>query len=894
MRLLSITLLCGLCLVAVSAQAQFLSRDLRSQWANEVYENYGANGYRDYDFEEENRRFDIFGDLLIEGVDILEYSEVRRNAPGLIGSYEARTDGYRNFFQKLVIADEGFGRWSTRLIIGEHLRTMFTPMTLNIPNFNGIRWDGSSRKSRFSLIATHLRDPLEFEDDLQVRRVFGTGLVSGHWESQIGDLFKIGTTYVNAHRFDAEASTKLNGLKGDVPGVIQEGGLRRMFVFFTDDAPHDASPGATVRELTMYADDEVVEPLRVAIIDRMIERIPVTADRSNTVPLGPGDVQFLRRNGPWLQAVVEASNTNFFTVLLPTMARPVAPASSRVPLVANGTDVVFYEYEVPEGTRDVRFESVLSNDYSVDVVGGVQVPLFDSGTDYGDIFYDWNNTLRASGTPGNDANLQRVRFRYGFPTGLGILGLNFEAKILGSSLTGEFARSTRFLKIPTADGARHSRNSSMFSVNFQKPVTSYVDVGVEWFDVPSDYTTDFSVFRSSSLGFPVGGKAYERFALVEDNDDLDGWPDWMEQRDPLAFFTRSTNEGYGVFPGLDLDQDGRLDLNVGGNAFTPFLGYYVDPPELVYGDDFNNNGIVDLRENDNLPDYSYPLDDRGLHAFVEVKPTPRSQLRLGAYRMRQPTVGPSSKAGYLEGEYARAWQGLGAIRLAHRIKRVKDNIPNTVYQYVEEETLPNGLIRSSRYDLQRDVLQSRDSVDNLTHIETELSTLPDLNIANVFSFNHIDLRAPALDDPLMATPGTITHFSMVNKADYTWRWQRFKITPQFKHIFQRSKFPDREIADRQTRWIIPILRMDYQVGPNTDLKTGMQGLPFLAEKSFDPTSSERDFSRRTYTAFLQNRSNHRGYDLTILLGGYRTFTQYTNSQRPSLGYVEYFFKVFIG
>jgi hypothetical protein len=74
----------------------------------------------------------------------------------------------------------------------------------------------------------------------------------------------------------------------------------------------------------------------------------------------------------------------------------------------------------------------------------------------------------------------------------------------------------------------------------------------------------------------------------------------------------------------------------------------------------------------------------------------------------------------------------------------------------------------------------------------------------------------------------------------------------------------------------------------------MQGLPFLPETSFDPTSPERDFSRRTYTAFLQNRSNHRGYDLTILLGGYRTFTKYTNSQRPSLGYVEYFFKVFIG
>ena len=896
MRLFVTLRLCCLLLTAVSSEAQFLSRDTRALWANEVFENYGANGYRDYDFEEENRRFDIFGDLLIDGVDILEYNEVRRNAPGQVGSFEARTDGYNDFFQKLVVADEGFGRWSTRLIIGQHLRTSFTPMTLNIPNFNGIRWDGSSRKSRFSLIASHLTDPLVIDDvGLQERRVFGTSLVGGHWESQVGDLFKIGTTYVNAHRFDAEASAKLNGLKGDVPGVVQAGGLRRVFVFFTDDAPHDAVPGAAIHGLTMYADGAVVEELRVGRIDDILEKIPVGGG-SNTVPLNPGDVQYLRRSGPWLREVVEASRDDFFPQVLPGITQPVAAASSRAPLLANGTDVVFYEYELPEGVRDLRFEAVLANDYSVDVVGGIQVPLFDPGTDYDEIFYDWNNTVRARGTPGSDANLGRVNFQYGFPTGLGILGLNFEAKILGSNLQGEYARSTRFLKMPTAGGARHDRHGSTFYVNFHRPVTERAEIGFEWFDVPSDYTTDFSLFKSETLGDYIGGHHYDRFALVEDNDDLDAWPDWTEHGDPLGFYSasRSTEDGYGVFPGLDLNRDGRLDLNVGGNAFTPFLGYYVDPPELVYGDDFNNNGIVDLRENDNLPDYLYPLDHRGLHAFVSVTPTPRSQVRLAAYRTDQPILGPSNDANYLEGEYKRTWEGLGDIRLVHRAKWLKDNIQNTVYQFVEEQTLPSGRTSGERYELQPDLLQHRDSVDNLTHIEADLKTVPDLNIRNVFAFNHIDLSGPVSDDPLKATPGTITHFSMVNKADYTWHWERFQIISQFKHVFQRRKFPEREIPDSQTRWIIPILRMDYRVGPNTMLKTGVQGLPFFAERSLDPTSPERDFRRRTYTAFLQNRSNHRGYDLTLLFGGYRSFTNFTASQRPSLGFVEYFFKVFIG
>ena len=899
MRLLSLSFC--LFLSAFSSEAQFLSRDFRTQWANEVFENYGANGYRDYDFEGENRRFDIFGDLLIDGVDILEYSEVRRNAAGRIGSFEARSGGYNNFFQKLVIADEGFGRWSTRLIIGEHLRTAFTPMTLNLPNFNGIRWDGSSRKSRFSMVATHLRDPLKAPSSyvpsdafIEERRVFGTSLFGAHWESQIGDLLRIGTTYVNAHRFDGEASANLNGLKGDVPGVVQDGGLRRVFVFFTDDAPHDTAPGAAIYGVTMFADGERVEQLRVGRIERLLEHIPITSDRSNTIPLSPGDVEYIRRNGPWLPAVVGASNESFFAVLLDRISLESAPASGNAPLAANGTDLVFYEYEVPEATRDIRFEAILANDYSVDVVGGMQVPLFDSGTDYGDLFYDWNNTVRARGNPGSSSNLRRVNFRYGFPTGLGILGLDFEANILGSRLQGEFARSTRFLKMPTPGGGRHDRNSSTFYVNLLRPVNSQADVGIEWFDVPADYTTDFSIFRGSSLGHTVGGKVYERFALVEDNDDLDAWPDWTEHGDPLAFFTRSSGEGYGVFPGLDLNHDGILDLNVGGNAFTPFLGYYVDPPEVVFGDDFNNNGIADLRENDNLPDYLYPADHRGLHAFASVRPTARTKVRFGAYRIRQPTLGLSNDAGYLEGRYERTWEELGEIRLNHRVKWVQDDIRNTIYQFIETETLPSGLTRSSRYELEPDLLQRRDSVDNLTHFEAELKTIPDLNIRNVASFNHIDLGGPLLDDPLTAAPGTITHFAMVNMADYTWHLERFTIMPQFKHVFQRSKFPERAIADRQTRWIIPILRIDCRIGPHTDLKTGVQGLPFLPEKSLDPTSPERDFRRRTYTAFLQNRSNHRGYDLALLFGGYRTFTSFTGSQRPSVGFVEYFFKVFIG
>ena len=78
---------------------------------------------------------------------------------------------------------------------------------------------------------------------------------------------------------------------------------------------------------------------------------------------------------------------------------------------------------------DIEFEALLANDYSVDVVGSVQVPFLASGDE--DFYYDWHHALRAEGHPSNRSNLRQVRFGYGFPTGLSIMGLDFEAQILG-------------------------------------------------------------------------------------------------------------------------------------------------------------------------------------------------------------------------------------------------------------------------------------------------------------------------------------------------------------------------------------------------------------------------------------------------------------------------------
>ncbi|MDP7620043.1 MAG: hypothetical protein QF652_07365, partial [Dehalococcoidia bacterium] len=790
-----------LCLVSVAPSAgQFLSRDFRELWRNEVFENYGAGGYRDYDFDQENRRFDRFGDLIIDGVDVINLSETRRDAPGIRGSFESRNARYDRFFDKLIIANEGFGPWSTRLIVGDHISTFFTPMTLNLPSFQGIRWDGASNSNRFSIISSHVTDPVivpsgaAVDQDFEERRIFGTSILAGHWESQIGSAFKVGTTYANIHRFDSEAGVQVDGLRGSVPRVMHDG-VRRLYVFFSDDDPEDRSPGAGVYSLTAFVDDTPLEPVRVGVVENLLQRIPVTPDLTSTILLQDNEVTYLRQNRAWLRSVIEASNTPFFLAILDGITRNVPAAAPSSPLRADGDDVIYYEFEIPDSVRSLTFDSAVSDDYSIDVAAAVRVPVLSTRDD--DFYYDWYNAARAEGTPRGGSNLQRVQFQYGFPTALSLLGVNFESHFLGFDIGGEYARSMRHFRAPSAGGKRFRRQADTYYVQAGRDLTARFRAGFELFDVPHDYETGFSAFQRSGVGPTLGGRLYRPVQLVADNDDLDQWPDEIEHNDPLAPFFRASGAGNGVFPGLDPDNDGVLDFNIdnsgGVDAFQPFLGYEAEPPELVYGDDFNNNGQADFRENDNLPDYIYPADHRGWHAFLSLEPTARTLVRAGRYRVRQEAIGRHSYTDYMEGQYRREWPGLGFLRLNQRFKRLEDDVPDHVYS-------------PGTYALRRDLLQGRDSFNSLTYLEWGLRPTQALDVRNILSLDFTDLDGDVLSDPLFTRPGTVSRIAVVSKAKYTWNWSRLSLSPQFKHIYQRDKFPERGIPDRQRRWIMPILR----------------------------------------------------------------------------------------
>ena len=198
---------------------------------------------------------------------------------------------------------------------------------------------------------------------------------------------------------------------------------------------------------------------------------------------------------------------------------------------------------------------------------------------------------------------------------------------------------------------------------------------------------------------------------------------------------------------------------------------------MVYGDDFDNNGMVDYRENDNLPDYAYPLDHRGFHTYGTVEVSRRTQLKTGLYRVRQPVMGGRNHTEYVEGQYRRDWPGLGYLRLNHRVKWMEDDIRNTVYNI--------GSVGSLRPDR----LGSRDTVSNYTFFETGLMAVPDVNLRNIITFGFSELEGDPVVDPFITRPGRYTGVTVMNKVDYTWRRGRLTVRPQFKHIYYRSTSP---------------------------------------------------------------------------------------------------------
>ena len=81
----------------------------------------------------------------------------RRPGAGLVrsdradGSFAFRNlDVFRNRFRLLAIGSDSYKGLNFRLTTGTQVRTRFTPLTLELPLFSGVRLDAATAKNRFT------------------------------------------------------------------------------------------------------------------------------------------------------------------------------------------------------------------------------------------------------------------------------------------------------------------------------------------------------------------------------------------------------------------------------------------------------------------------------------------------------------------------------------------------------------------------------------------------------------------------------------------------------------------------------------------------------------------------------------------------------------------------
>ncbi|MEO8399688.1 MAG: hypothetical protein ABI550_07735, partial [Ignavibacteriaceae bacterium] len=346
-----------------------------------------------------------------------------------------------------------------------------------------------------------------------------------------------------------------------------------------------------------------------------------------------------------------------------------------------------------------------------------------------------------------------------------------------------------------------------------------------------------------------------------------------------------------------------------------FLTYYADPPSFDYGDDWNNNGVIDEQENDILPDYPYEPDINGYHIFSTLELLQGFKFSLGKINEKAIARGGINDVNYLKSEYYASTPKFGAIRLFYVLKQVQDNIANNGYQF-------KGVITAFDPfpDFVQDPLNYRNSLVNSMYVGTKYTQVPNLNIENnvrvelnkQFSIGERS-RAFLPEARLLGdqVPGRIVFWGIVNKIDYTFSLLNgaLKLSPQLKIRTEKTTKNSEELNRsssldiiKHQQEIIPIFRVDYNLTENTALRFGVQGFTFFKLTDFflyrirnfkDNSDSQ---NRSTIAVSISNLSQYNGYNIVIDFGFKNTTIDFLRPEDRIKGNQEstLFFNVYAG
>ncbi len=644
-----------MCLLFCSTMlyGQFINRD---EYKNDLgYQNYSGRNYENYVVQFNKRKiYDNFGNFLVDGLSIYDLGETQDPIDG--SSRALKSKYYNLWFNNLLIGNDSYGGFTSRIMLGEAIRTKFTSLTLDRARFNGIRWDASTNKYRGTALASRISDPIRVNFEgmglanavLRIRD-WSTYLMGGHFETDIGDVLTIGATYVNQHQIHSSINSSESSLKGDVANGIP----RVIFIRVKDDSPLDLS-GPIV-----YGVPKVIINGNEYATKNINGRSP---DRNNTNLNNP--IQY------WIfYDALSASNFEIDNYLYTYGAAPRPTAGGLVtdihtsysqyaaefgnkpvpnfPVELRGRKTITFAFIMPYGVEDAKFSYLLANDYAMDAAHDwvlrsdkyvdetPSINHYDSLTLTG-IPTPFFTVVRAQGNVQDASNKKWVTYTYGLNSGMAVYGMNMKFSWNGFDIEGEYNNSATYSKYPLLSAQHKEEKGVAYYLRGTKTI-GRLTLGGEVYRIEPTYSTSlnmytlensyFSVLTSArtidytppDMSFSYGvnsagninslgpenilpGGAY--YSLVDDNDDNDRWEDgfYFYNATPALF----ANNSDVLHPDSREVHPYNLGYRQNINELSGFNDIIRKPDTGIFpGKDKDRDGIPDDDRNSNgRPDYA--------------------------------------------------------------------------------------------------------------------------------------------------------------------------------------------------------------------------------------------------------------------------------------------------
>jgi hypothetical protein len=690
------------------------NHDLYKRWGYDFYEmedRYESYAFRDFEayniLEERRQRwsYNEFGDRIAKMPTSFTLWQERYSGDNTMWvrpPYEYINAMSTGKIDGVWVAEESTDDWSMALVAAGALRKEFTPLTLSLPNINGIALEIHSTNTQVSLVTSSLLgmhdmwgEDIQTPEDMTGHRISKTGgvmLRGGNIRRKFGAL-TLGATYAN------EYSVQGNREDGDEWfGTVNNYSPTPIYVLlrFLDDSPGDGEGGPIVYDVRLQVDGRDRPDLIPTVFSDNTLFDKTTAMTSNryTGYLTPLGTAFT--NSP----VNDHMNTDYDIGILPkyidylsvhdlTRGYNASGIISDInldnatsyfqeteyrgePLAANGTEALVFMWDLMSVTTNVsRVRAVVqvANDYRIQTSfmmttkeEGGRDTTSDPKSHYRSLY--WRNAAQAEGNIRDGSNYTTVKLDFGYQVAAMTYGVNAQYNHLGFKISGEFVTNENHFMyadgtpgtgnptyaihgLPAREGHRFTERDHAYYVTAEKDWDRF-GFGVEVFKMGKFYRPylDFyadaynNKFALSDFGTSPRN-ATLRMPLIEDNDDDDQYPDTDYVRRTTGFKIRTFADPDGVFPGNDEDNDGLPDTNRNNNEIPDYYEEFLmfdAIPDEFVFGDDFNNNTIPDFRENDFK-YDTPYDLDRQGRHATVRFTPQQNIDLIVGTMRQDGVG---------------------------------------------------------------------------------------------------------------------------------------------------------------------------------------------------------------------------------------------------------------